>query len=320
MFNIGIIGLGHISEKHIVAIQNNSELCLTGGYDIDTDKARTWCKTHNTNMYDSLDRIIQENDILVVLTPHHTHSSIVKEIVLKNKWCICEKPLCIKASEFDGFAKDNKVFVIFQNRYNKAIIEAKNKIENGVLGKINFMQLNTLWYRNIDYYIKSDWRGKVDTEGGILYNQGIHSIDVALYLLNANFSDCKILSAEKYNYHPGLINTESVVKFVMHVKGVLVDMFVTTEFATSNYENSLLVSGTKSSIKISGNHLNKVVYPENVIFDDTNDIYGASHIENYRQILQYIKDGKGNPVFFSEGLDRIKLIENIYNVCINKSS
>ena len=78
MFNIGIIGLGQITEKQIVAIQNNSELCLTGGYDIDTDKAHIWCKKHNTNMYDSLERIIQENEILVVLTPHHTHSSIVK--------------------------------------------------------------------------------------------------------------------------------------------------------------------------------------------------------------------------------------------------
>jgi predicted dehydrogenase len=312
MLNIGIVGIGNISSKHLIAIQNNNGIKLTGAYDTNAQKARLWRQKNNVHIFDSVEQLIDENDVVGVLTPHDTHSALVKKITNKNKWCICEKPLCINANELSGLKNKNKIFIIFQNRYNQAIQEARKRINSGKLGKLNFMQLNTFWYRNPDYYTASPWRGKTVSEGGMLYNQGIHSIDIALYLLDASSKDCKILYAKKQNNRPNIKDTESVVKIVMEVKGVLIDMLITTMFARKNYENSILISGTKDSFKVSGDHMNIISYPEKLSFDDIGDIYGLSHIENYHQILKYIKNGTGNPPLFPDGIDRVKLIERIY--------
>lgn len=229
--------------------------------------------------------------------------------------------MCIYEKELNVLTKDQKkkIFVISQNRYNEAIEIVKNKLDNFELGKINFIQANTFWHRDPEYYQKSPWRGSVSKEGGILYNQGIHIIDIILYLLNTTSKESKIIFCKKYNFEQTVKNTESLFKAIIEINGIFIDLFVTTKFSKENYENSILISGEEKSIKISGNHLNNIIYPlQDEFIESSDDIYGKSHLENYKEIIKYVTTGKGNIITFNEALDRVKLLERLYKKIKNQ--
>lgn len=315
MLKIGLIGLGHISAKHMAAISSlSTDVVCTGGYDINSCKSRDFEQKYGLRIFDNIDDLIQHNDIITVLTPHNTHADVIKKIIAYDKFCICEKPICLKEEELLNLPlnKQQKIFPISQNRYNTAIIKAKELLDKNKLGNIQFIQANTFWYRTDDYYTESLWRGKIEQEGGILYNQGIHVIDIILFLLKASSQDCHILSVFKKNLESAIKETETYFKILLEVNGILVDILVTTRFATKNYLNSIVVSGDKNHLIISGNHLNILSHPEVQGNDFSDDIYGFSHIQNYKEIIQYVKTGNGSPVSFKDGVDRIKLIQKLY--------
>ena len=181
------------------------------------------------------------------------------------------------------------------------------------LGKIRFIQANTFWYRNAEYYTLSSWRGEAEKEGGILYNQGYHLLDAILYLLDATSKDCRIVFAQKENFEKSIKDTESYIKIILCVKGVMVDILVTTIFAKENFENSIVVAGENESIKISGNHLNEIEFPRECAFEYADkNIYGSSHIKNYNDILAALSGEENQIVNINEALDRINLLEKIY--------
>lgn len=315
MYKIGLIGLGNISSKHITAINaNRKNLIFTGGYDNDAQKAISFSQKYGAKLFTNIDELIQENDIVSVLVPHNMHAQLIKKVISKNKICICEKPLCITEDELSDIldVDQNKIFPISQNRYNVAVVGAKEILNKGKLGKINFIQANTFWYRPESYYTNSNWRGRKELEGGILYNQGIHIIDIILYLLDLNSSDCKIKYAYKTNLEQKIKDTESYFKVILEAKDIIIDITVTTVFAKENYLNSIIVSGNNDRLIISGDHLNVLLSQEKREQEIGRDIYGSSHIQSYKEILKYLKSGKGNPVFFKDGLDRVSLIEKIY--------
>lgn len=312
MYNIGFIGLGKISAKHMAAVKENDNfLQFTGGYDIDENTAKTFAAKNGGKIYSSCNELIAQNDVISVLTSHDSHAKIIKEVVKAGKICICEKPICLHYNEL-SYIKNNSIFCISQNRYNKAVLLLKEKIKD--LGRINFIQANTFWHRNPEYYSLSSWRGDAKKEGGILYNQGYHIIDTILYLLNASNEECEVVFAKKENFEKAIKNTESYIKIILNIKNIMVDVLITTVFAKENFENSLVVSGCDGSIKISGNHLNEIAFPKEYFFtDDDKNIYGSSHIKNYQDIFAGIMGTENQAVHLEEALDRIKLIEKIYS-------
>ena len=74
-----------------------------------------------------------------------------------------------------------------QNRFSPTIKWLKDIIKSRRLGKINFVQANCFWNRNLKYYKQSDWHGKTMLDGGPLYTQFSHFIDI-IYWLFGDFS------------------------------------------------------------------------------------------------------------------------------------
>ena len=315
MYKTGFIGLGKISAKHIAAVRENSDIFeFTGGYDIDEKTAKSFAEKNECKIFSSVEELISQNDVVSVLTSHDSHAQMIKKVVEAGKICISEKPICLHCDELLSLDKNflKNVFCISQNRYNKAVLITKEKMKD--LGKISFIQANTFWYRNPEYYTLSSWRGEEKKEGGILYNQGYHLLDTILYLLNAKSEDCRIVFVKKENLEEKIKDTESYIKIILSIKGVLVDILVTTVFSKENFENSIAISGENESIKISGNHLNEISFPKEYAFETgEKDIYGSSHIKNYRDISETLSGKLGRVVCIEEALDRINLIEKIYS-------
>ena len=156
-----IIGLGFISSRHREAIQKTGgEIVLT----CDIDKSKNPDFTVWVEMYNSPK--FKEIDTVVVCTPNYLHGVMAREATLLNKRVICEKPLSITG--IDGLYGVNTVL---QLRYHPALQDFHP----------SNVEVTAKMFRDESYW--TGWKGNNVTSGGILYNLGIHYIDLLIFLL-----------------------------------------------------------------------------------------------------------------------------------------
>ncbi len=105
---------------------------------------------------------------------------------------ICEKPMAISVFDCGEMIKEaekanKRLFVVKQNRYNPPVKAIKDALDENRLGKILSIQLNCFWNRNEEYYSQSDWKGTIKLDGGTLFTQFSHFIDLLYWM----FGDIK---------------------------------------------------------------------------------------------------------------------------------
>ena len=136
---------------------------------------------------------------------------------------------------------------------------AKKAIDDGRFGKIYSIQLSCFWNRNNDYY-ENSWKGTRNLDGGTLFTQFSHFIDL-LYWMNGDVVDVESYTS---NYkHQNIIDFEDT--------GVIILRFSNNSIGTINYtvnsfsknmEGSLTIFGEKGTVKIGGQYLNELEYQD----------------------------------------------------------
>ena len=87
------------------------------------------------------------------------------------------------------------VFCVMQNRYSPPSEWIKKVVQEKILGDIFMVQLNCYWNRDSRYYKKGGWKGTQDLDGGTLFTQFSHFIDIMYWLfgdidnIKGNFAD-----------------------------------------------------------------------------------------------------------------------------------
>src|SRR6266487_2173798 len=205
-----IVGCGRIAQRHAEQIQMNGMLIAV--CDIVPSKADALGKQYNSNIYYSLDDLLnneQSFDVLVVCTPNGLHAQHTIMALNAGVNVLCEKPMAITTPDCNDMIKaaeasDKKLFVVKQNRFNPPVIAVKELVVNGSLGRIYSLQLNCFWNRNADYY-KNSWRGTKAMDGGTLFTQVSHFIDLLYWF----FGDVKKVQSFTANLaHEGDIEFE----------------------------------------------------------------------------------------------------------------
>lgn len=189
MLRTAVVGCGAVSKNHGKALKDNQYTKLVYCVDIDFDKAKTFAETYGgeplTDYRDLYDKNI---DVVHVITPHNTHPQIVMDLMDHGMNVFCEKPLAITPNEAKQMIRKSEetgklLGVCFQNRLNKATVEAQEILASGKYGKILSGMALVTWYRNGKYYSESPWRGQYNGEGGgCIINQSIHTLDLVDYL------------------------------------------------------------------------------------------------------------------------------------------
>lgn len=153
--------MGFIYPRHEKAIEEiGGEIVLT--CDIDPSKEAD---------YTDFDEMLKDPrmnvvDYVCILTPNYLHAEMIRKC---KKKVICEKPLTIN-TDYEGLAHAN---VVLQLRYNPLV-----KSLGRVSGEID---ITVKTYREQKYW--DSWKGDPERSGGILYNMGIHYIDLLIHLL-----------------------------------------------------------------------------------------------------------------------------------------
>jgi len=329
MKKFAIIGCGRIAQRHAEHINNFGKLIAV--CDIVLEKANDLANLYNAKSYSDIDEMLNsENDIDVIsiCSPNGLHAEHSIKSLNKGFHVLCEKPLALSVEDCGKMisaaeSSNKRLFAIKQNRYNPPVAAVKKAIDEGKLGKIYSVQLSCFWNRNDDYYFNS-WKGTKDLDGGTLFTQFSHFIDLLYWMIG----DVKQVKAFGKNFsHNGVIEFED--------SGVVIVEFANEAIGTINYtvnsykknmEGSLTIFAEKGTVKIGGQYLNELEYQniDNFVITDLPEgnkpnNYGnyvgsmSNHDKVYQNVIDVLEnDGKITTNSF-EGLKTVEIISKIYN-------
>lgn len=170
---VGVLGTG--------AIGNTTSEVLAGFEDVEVVAAAG---------RDGADELLARDDfaVLAICTPNGLHVGQALSGVKSGKHVVVEKPLSltvdaghalITAAEAAGL----RVAVISQRRLEPAIQAAHAAIVGGTLGRPLLGECLLRWHRDATYYADVPWRGTINLDGGAMFNQAVHVLDLLRHLL-----------------------------------------------------------------------------------------------------------------------------------------
>lgn len=326
----GIVGCGRIANRHAENIKLYAD--LTGVCDIKKDRAKEFGDIYNVNSFLSIDEMLEEEkdiDIVSICTPNGLHAEHSIKALKAGKHVLCEKPMALTVKDCEKMietAEDNnkRLFIVKQNRFNPPIKILKKILEERKLGKILSVQLNCFWNRNNDYYISSDWKGTKRYDGGTLFTQFSHFIDLLYWMVG----DIKNVCAYTDNKnHENVIEFEDTgVVIIKFDNGVLGSINYTVNSFSKNMEGSITVFGEFGTVKVGGQYLNILEYQQikDYIIDNIPDSspandYGtylgsmSNHDKVYANVIDVLENNSRITTSFLDGLKTVQIIESIYN-------
>ncbi len=323
-----IVGFGNIGKRHAEHIRHNKSAQLVAVCDCREETAGelpagvAWFQ----EISDMLS--IVEADVICVCTPNHLHEPHTIQGLLAGLHVVVEKPMAISVAQCDRMievaAETGKIiFAVKQNRYNPPVQAVKQLINQQDLGEVYMIQVNCFWNRGDAYYASSDWRGRKDSDGGCLFTQFSHFVDI-LYYLNGGIDSA---TGSVHNFaHTHNTEVEDTGSFVLHaINGAIVNFNFTTCAYNSNMEGSITLFGALGTVKIGGQYLNTIEYqklagpalPDINISARANDygLYQGS-MSNHDKVIQNVTDVLllGHPIMTSaeEGREVVRMIEMMY--------
>ena len=323
-----IVGCGRIAQRHAEHIAKYAE--LTAVCDIDEEKSNSLAKEYNVMAFNDIDKLLKFRnfDVISICSPNGFHAQHSIKALNAGFHVLCEKPLAISVQDCGEMIKaaekaNRRLFAIKQNRFNPPVSAVKNAIDDGRLGKIYSIQLSCFWNRNEDYYHNS-WKGTKELDGGTLYTQFSHFIDLLYWLIG----DIKNANGYIGNYaHEGIIEFEDTgVVVVEFYNGAIGTINYTVNSFEKNMEGSLTIFAENGTVKIGGQYLNELEYQniknfkiENLPKGNKPNNYGnyvgsmSNHDKIYENVIDVLQNGASISTNSFEGLKTVEIIDKIYS-------
>ncbi len=323
--HFGIVGFGNIGKRHMQHILQNSNASLQAICSLEAKPSTAPC-----NYYQTIEEMLSNEpiiDVVNVCTPNYLHSKHTIQALQAGKHVVCEKPMATSVAECNEMIRvanemHKTIFVVKQNRFNPPVQQVKKLLQENTLGKIYVVHVNCFWNRNELYYNESSWRGKKKEDGGCLFTQFSHFIDI-LYYLFGNVSDIK---GYINNFNHAYTEVEDSGTFIMKtIDGSLVNFNFSTCSYEKNMEGAITILAENGTVKIGGQYLNTIEYqniknislPEINITSKANDYgtYQGSMSNHDKIIANVINTIHGTETIMTnahEGKDVVSIIERMY--------
>ena len=196
-------------------------------------------------------------------------------------------------------------------------------VSSGILGKIFLVQINCFWNRDERYYVKNSWHGSKEQDGGTLFTQFSHFIDLMYWV----FGDIENIKARMASFnHKELTQFEDSGYALFDFKnGGMGNLSFSTSVWDKNLESSMTIIAENGSIKVGGQYMDKVEYchvknyemPQLKPTNPGND-YGAykGSAANHHFVIDNVVEVLNNKSFITtnvlEGMKVVEIIERIY--------
>jgi UDP-N-acetyl-2-amino-2-deoxyglucuronate dehydrogenase len=188
---VGILGGGNISDTHARAAREVPGVEVVAYWGRDPEKASRMAARYGGTAYRDLDGFLDHRpmDVVLVGTPSGLHAEHARAAARRGLHVLVEKPLDVTTERIDALIAECdragvKLGVIFQDRAAPHLVWLRRLVRGGGLGTPILASARVKWHRPPEYYAGSRWRGTWALDGGgALMNQGIHTVDLLLWLL-----------------------------------------------------------------------------------------------------------------------------------------
>lgn len=325
-----VIGCGHIGKRHAAMIKNNSECELVALCDIDSGQPGN--DNRQVPFFESVSEMLSSTqaDVVCVATPNGLHEEHALAALQSGKNVVIEKPMALTKAGcekllFEALHQHKLIFCVMQNRYSPPSVWLKDILRQGVLGKIFMVQINCYWNRDERYYTSGNWHGTQHLDGGTLYTQFSHFIDIMYWL----FGDITNITARFNDFNHSTLTDFEDSGFVNFdfVNGGMGSLNYSTSVWNNNLESSLTIIAENGTVKVGGQYMNEVeicnikdyqmpVLPPSNPPNDYGQYKGsaANHHYIFENVVDVLKGRAPITTNALEGLKVVEIIERIYKL------
>lgn len=327
-----LIGCGRIAVNHIKAVVNNNldmvAVCDIAPENIDILFEKTGY-AGGPKRYTDYRVMIDENpdiELIAIATESGVHAEIALYCIDHGINVIIEKPMAMSMKDAEEIIarseeKGVKVSVCHQNRFNIAVQQMRSAVEAGRFGRISHGSINVRWNRNRNYYDQAPWRGKWASDGGCLFNQCIHGIDLLRWMMGDEVEE--VYGVTKQQFHDYLECEDIGMAVVKFKNGAVGTIEGTVNVYPQNLEETLYMFGENGTVKIGGKSTNNIDVWNFVeeteedqknkgLEEQTSNVYGNGHTSLYADVIDAIQNDRKPYVDAVAGRNAVEMILAIY--------
>lgn len=264
--SFAVIGFGHIGKRHVDLLRSREDAELLAVIDIDAQKGEYLKGLDGIRFFKDLSEMFASGispQVICIAVPNGLHAQLAIEAMERGCHVVIEKPMALTSSDAKRIIEVSETlgrnaFVVMQNRYSPPSQWLKQIVSDGTLGKIFSVHVNCVWNRDHRYYTPGSWRGTIEQDGGVLFTQFSHFIDL-LYWIFGDIRDVRTLM-DNFN-HEGMTDfADSGISQFRFESGAIGSMVFSTAAWDKNMESSITVIGSKGTVKVGGQYMNEVSY------------------------------------------------------------
>jgi UDP-N-acetyl-2-amino-2-deoxyglucuronate dehydrogenase len=258
-----LAGCGYIGQRHLNLLNQHPACELVAVIDTDSSRLAPY------QAYPSFPTLREylasggDAQVVIIATPNGTHAPLAIEALKNQKHVLIEKPMALTTADAQAVIQtaadvNRKAMVVLQNRFAPVSVWLKQLVESGALGQIFLVQVNCFWNRDERYYKKGSWHGTADMDGGTLFTQFSHFIDMLYWL----FGEMTVVNSQLQNFnHRQLAAFEDTGSIQCRFQS---GGFCTFSFTTAAWdktvESNMTIIAENGSLKISGQYMDQVEY------------------------------------------------------------
>ena len=329
-----LIGCGRIATNHVKAVLNN-DLEFVAACDLLPEAIENLLAKHGLEKDESIQRytdykkMLEEHpdvDIVAIATDSGVHAEIALWCIEHGFNIIVEKPMTMSMADAEEIIrlseeKGVKVSVCHPNRFNVAIQEMRAALEAGRFGRLSHGSINVRWNRGKQYYDQATWRGKWASDGGCLFNQCIHGIDLLRWMMGDEVEE--VYGVTKQQFHDYLECEDIGMAVVKFANGAVGTIEGTVNVYPKNLEETLYLFGETGTVKIGGTSTNNIDVwdfadeseedsKNKGLKEATSNVYGNGHTSLYADVIDAIKNDRKPYIDAVAGRNAVEMILAIY--------
>jgi len=244
-----LIGTGGIAQTYAQAFQTSDCCFLVAVADINRDSATAFAEPFGAQSFSDYKSLAEnvEFDAVIISTPPNSHPEIATYFMNRGVHVLCEKPLCLTVAEARQMIEcaekaDVKFTMASKFRYVEDIVKAKSMVASGVLGEV--VQFENAFTAKVD--MSKRWNSDSEISGGgVLMDNGTHSVDIIRYFLGAIEEVLAVETSGTQN-----LSVDENVKLLARTKTGVVASVDLTWGINKELPNFISIYGTNGTLHI----------------------------------------------------------------------